>query len=103
MDNRATVVVNDSNSKDIKIKVTSAEIVVHGSVDKPYYEIKYREIGSSEYHVGYSSYDLNNVFEWLKECFEIVNTDGQQNSRFLHNLFRILFQFIPGCRRRFRV
>lgn len=77
MDNRATVVVNDSNSKDIK--VTNAEIVVHGSVDKPYYEIKYREIGSSEYHVGYSSYNLNNVFEWLQECFEIVNTDGQQN------------------------
>ena len=62
-----------------KIKVTSTEIVVHGTIDKPYYEIKYREIGSSEYHVGYSSYDLNNVFEWLKECFEIVNTDEQQN------------------------
>ena len=103
MDNLATVVVNDSNSRDIKIKITSAEIVVHGTIAKPYYEIKYREIGSSEYHVGYSSYDLNNVFEWLKECFEIVNTDEQQNSRFLHNLFRILFQFIPGCRRRFRV
>lgn len=76
MDNRATVVVNDSNSKDIK--VTSAEIVVHGTIAKPYYEIKYREIGNSEYHVGYSSYNLNNVFEWL-ECFEIVNTDEQQN------------------------
>ena len=91
MDNLATVVVNDSNSKDIKIKVTSAEIVVHGTIDKPYYEIKYREIGSSKYCVGYSSYNLSNAFEWLKECFEIVNTDGQQNSRFLHNLFRILF------------
>lgn len=79
MDNLAAVVVNDSNSKDIKIKATSAEIVVRGTIDKPYYEIKYREIGSSEYHVGYSSYDLNNVFEWLKECFEIVNTDEQQN------------------------
>ena len=52
MDNLATVVVNDSNSKDIKIKVTSAEIVVHGTIDKPYYEIKYREIGSSKYCVG---------------------------------------------------
>lgn len=79
MDNLATVVVNDSNSKDIKIKVTSADIVVHGSVDKPYYEIKYREIGSSVYNVGYSSYCLQNVFKWLQECFEIVNTDEQQN------------------------
>lgn len=69
MDNLAA---NGSNSKDNKIKVTSAEIVVHGTIDRPYYEIKYREIGSSEYHIGYSSYCLNNVFEWLEECFEIV-------------------------------
>lgn len=70
---------SNCNGRDIKVKVTSAEIVVHGTIDKPYYEIKYREIGSSEYHVGYSSYDLNNVFEWLKECFEIVNADDQLN------------------------
>lgn len=31
MDNLATIVANDSNSKDIKIKATSAEIVVHGT------------------------------------------------------------------------
>lgn len=71
MDNLATVVVNDSNSKDIKIKVTSAEIVVHGTIDKPYYEIKYREIGSSKYCVGYSSYNLSNAFEWLKNVLKL--------------------------------
>lgn len=54
---------NGGNSKDTKVKVTSAEIVVHGTADKPYYEIKYREVGDSEYHIGYSSYKLDNVFE----------------------------------------
>lgn len=72
MDNMAANVSNN-----IKIKVTSADIVVHGTVKKPYYEIKYREVGSSEYHIGYSSYDLHNVFGWLERCFEIVETDEQ--------------------------
>ena len=69
----------DSLSNDMekdekaKIKVTSAEIIVHGTAEKPYYEIKYREVGGSEYRIGYSSYNLNNVFEWLNECFEIVD------------------------------
>lgn len=61
--------------EDIKIKATSADIIVTGTAEKHYYEIKYREIGCSEYHIGYGSYDLNNVIEWLRECFEIVNTD----------------------------
>lgn len=60
-------------SKNNKIKVTSADIVVHGTVERPYYEIKYLAIGEDEYRIGYSSYDLKNVFGWLQECFEIVS------------------------------
>lgn len=55
-----------------KIKVSSAEIVVHGTVDKPYYEIKYYDLSDEKYHVGYGSYDMRNVFGWLEKCFEIV-------------------------------
>ena len=36
------------NSKNNKIKVKSAEIIVHGTVEKPYYEIKYLVIGEDE-------------------------------------------------------
>ena len=61
------------NSKNNKIKVTSADIVVHGTVERPYYEIKYLVIGEDEYRIGYSSYDLKNVFGWLQEYFEIVS------------------------------
>lgn len=55
-----------------KIKVSSAEIVVHGIKDKPYYEIKYRDLSDGQIHEGYSSYNLDYVFEWLEECFEII-------------------------------
>lgn len=56
-----------------KIKVTSLEIIVSGKREKPYFEIKYKEIGKRDYKIGYSSYDLNNVFDWKDEYFEVIN------------------------------
>ena len=61
-----------------KIKVASAEIVVHGTSEKPYYEIRYYDISDGKYHIGYSSYDLSIVFGWLKECFEIVQEVAEE-------------------------
>ena len=73
MDNINKMPETEMNKNRTKIKVTSAKIVVHGTVEEPYYEIKYLVIDEVEYRIGYSSYDLKNVFGWLKECFEIVN------------------------------
>lgn len=56
-----------------KTKVTSLEIIVTGKVEKPYFEIKYKEVGKTDYNLGYGSYDLKNVFAWKDECFEVVN------------------------------
>lgn len=58
-----------------KIKVVEAEIVVHGTATNPYYEIKYREPGKKDYNinVGYSSFDIENVFKWREELFEFVD------------------------------
>ena len=39
---------------------------------KPYYEIKYKEVGEDYYHIGYVSYKLENVLAWKDECFDIV-------------------------------
>ena len=61
-----------------KIKVTSLEIIVTGTKDKPYFEIKYKEVGKEDYNIGYSSYDLNNVLNWKEECFEIVNQFAEE-------------------------
>lgn len=58
--------------KNAKLRVTSAQIIVTGTKEKPYYEIKYREVGKENYCIGYSSYCLDNVFEWLEECFDLV-------------------------------
>lgn len=58
--------------KDERIKVSDLEIIVTIMNKDPYYEIKYKEIGEDVYHVGYSSYRLENVLAWKDECFEIV-------------------------------
>ena len=64
-----------------KIKVSSAEIVVHGTRERPYYEIKYFDLSDNEMHIGYSSYNLDFVFEYLEKYFEIVNEkrNSEQN------------------------
>lgn len=67
------------STKMSKVKVEEAEIVVHGTVDKPYFEIKYREVGKKDYSIGYSSYDIRNVFGWLESEFEVVGKSGKSN------------------------
>lgn len=63
-----------------KHKVKSVEIVVRKIDEKPYYEIKYFDLSDNEYHIGYGSYKLEYVFEWLEQCFEIVekNTNADK-------------------------
>lgn len=60
------------DSKTERIKVSCLDIIVTMIGKKSYYEIKYKEIGEDYYHVGYSSYKLENVLAWKDECFEIV-------------------------------
>lgn len=61
----------NTKSNNTKIKVKSAEIVVHGTPDKPYFEIKYYT-SDDNCHIGYGSYNLKYVFNWLKKCFEVI-------------------------------
>ena len=58
--------------KTEKIKVTKLKIIVTGTKEKPYFELMYKEVGKEDYNIGYSSYDLNNVFDWKEKCFELV-------------------------------
>lgn len=58
-----------------KEHVVEAEIVVHGSQEKPYYEIKYRKAGEADYSIGYSSYNLDIVFEFLDKYFVFDNKE----------------------------
>lgn len=75
------------STKMSKVKVEEAEIVVHGTADKPYFEIKYREVGKKDYNIGYSSYDVRKVFGWLESEFEIVGkSDDDTKRRILRSL-----------------
>nr|DAP48947.1 MAG TPA: nucleoside triphosphate pyrophosphohydrolase [Caudoviricetes sp.] len=69
------------DTEEQRIKVTSAEIIVANTTgarqDKPYYEIKYQEVGQEEYTIGFGSYKLPYVLHWLDTCFEII---GEQNT-----------------------
>ena len=55
-----------------KIKAIRPQIIVTGTVDKPYYEILYYDTSDNVWHIGYSSYILANVIKWKEECFEVV-------------------------------
>jgi hypothetical protein len=55
-----------------KIKTHFARIIVDGTAEKPYYSILYFDPTDREYHIGFSSYYLEYVFQWLSEEFEIV-------------------------------
>lgn len=55
-----------------KIRTHHAKIVVECTTGKPYYSIEWFDTAKQEYYLGYSSYCIDNVLGWLKECFEIV-------------------------------
>lgn len=69
-----------------KNKVTSLEIIVRMIDDKPYYEVKYREVGKKEYSIGYSSYSLKTVLGFIDEYFEIVESKEQTNADRIRNM-----------------
>ena len=67
-----------------RIKVTSAEIIVANTEGarqgKPYYGIKYKEVGQEEYNIGFGSYKLPYVLHWIDNCFEIIG-EGTEHEK----------------------
>ena len=58
-----------------KVKAKDPHIVVSGNIDKPYYSIRYYDVSDNTWHIGFSSYNLKFVVEWLKTEFETVESD----------------------------
>ena len=75
MDKEKTSEQDKIMEKHNKTKVTEAEIIVHGTVDKPYFEIMYHEVGKSYNNIGFGSYILENVFKWKDEYLELVEEE----------------------------
>ena len=74
MTNEEAMMEND-NQKMEKIKTPFAKMIIDGSREKPYFSILYFDPADKDFHIGYSSYYLDYVFNWLNENFEIVE-DG---------------------------
>lgn len=69
-----------------KAKVDSLEIITQMLDDKPYYELKYRLVGKNDYSIGYSSYDLKIVLDYIDTYFEIVKNDITTNADRIRNM-----------------
>lgn len=68
------------------VKVNSLEIIVRMIDNKPYYELKYRQVGEKDYSIGYSSYDLKIVLGYIDTYFEIVESDSHTNADRIRNM-----------------
>ena len=90
-----------SENDDTKNKVTSLEIIVRMIDNKPYYEIKYKKVGEDYYHVGYSSYNLDNVLKWRDECFELVYVKATNADRTRNMSDEQLAEFLVGFKNTF--
>lgn len=86
-----------------KTKVESLDIIVTMMEDKPYYGIKYKEVGSNHFCIGYSSYRLDYVLEWKKQYFELVEREAGADQgwipcseRLPENAMNVIAQFSDG-------
>ena len=52
------------------------QIIVTGTEEKPFYQIMYLENEDGEIHLGFGSYDLAYVFQWLKEFFGVTHASA---------------------------
>lgn len=85
-DNEPCCRCDSRQAKINKARVNSLEIIARMLDDKPYYELKYRQVGKKDYSIGYSSYDLKTVLGYIDEYFEIVESDKQTNAGRIRNM-----------------
>ena len=69
---REEAMMENDNQKMEKIKTPFAKMIIDGSREKPYFSILYFDPADKDFYIGYSSYYLDYVFNWLNENFEIV-------------------------------
>lgn len=73
-------------SKVKEERVTDLSIIMEMIEGKPYYSVQYRNVGYIGYNIGYSSYNLKTVLEFIDEYFEIVESDKHTNADRIRNM-----------------
>lgn len=82
---------------DKKIKVISAVIIEEGgTIDHPYYQIKYKQLGSKDYNIDFGSYQKECVEEWLHTYFEVYDFEEIASKLLLEEKMYIC----RGCERK---
>lgn len=92
----------NANKNVNKLAVTEKpEIIVCGTVDKPYFEIKYHEVGKPDVNVGFGSYNIENVFKWLENEFVVVEAEERKTpdmvrepQHYQHGTFEVIDEMI---------
>lgn len=69
------MMANDKQNKE-KIKTPFAKMIVGRKREKPCFSILYFDPVDKDFHIGYSSYYLEYVFNWLNEEFELVDDNN---------------------------
>lgn len=86
--------IGRSECEKTKIKTHFAKIIVGGTAEKPYYEIMHFNPENKEYAIGFGSFFLEYVFQWLSEEFEIVDAPAVEAEPVRHG--RWLFDDFDG-------
>ena len=60
-----------------RIKAINPIITARIISEEPYYEIIYYDVSDNMWYTGFGSYNFYFVQEWLKECFDVVESDVQ--------------------------
>lgn len=73
--------------ESLKIKTHFAKIIVGGTIERPCFSILYFDPDDNDYHIGFSSYYIGNVFHWLSECFEIIGDNNWDIKTVVHGVW----------------
>ena len=79
-----------TNYKVSKIKVLYAKINERTIHNQRYFEILYKEVGKDYECVGYGSFYLSTVQEWLEMYFEIVGEEQDRRTKMTGNEYQKL-------------
>ena len=89
--------MENGSQRQEKIKTPFAKMIVGGKREKPCFSILYFDPADKDFHIGYSSYYLDYVLNWLNEEFEIVE-DGNFALTALRPVSRERVEkAFPGC------
>ena len=86
----------DSQQKE-KIKTPFAKVIVDGRGANSYFSILYFDPTDKDFHIGYSSYYLDYVFNWLDEWFEIIENGNCSLTALRGPTREMVERMFPGC------